>query len=106
MARPRKTMRFEEILKPLSIADLKQLKVEVSSEIRVKEREALRIKSEEQARKIRDKIRIGQQIVFTERGAKGGSLKAEVIGIFTDKVQVNAGGRKRSIALSRIESIG
>ncbi len=103
MARPRKTMKFEQVLSPLSIADLKILKTEVTSEIRVKERELAREKSEEQARKIRDKIRIGQQIVFAEKGKK---TKAEVIGIFTDKVQINVAGRKRSIALNRIESIG
>ncbi len=103
MARPRKTMKFEQVLSPLSIADLKILKTEVTSEIRVKERDLARAKSEEQARKIRDKIRIGQKIVFSEKGKK---IKAEVIGIFTDKVQISVAGRKRSIALSRIESIG
>ena len=105
MARPRKTMRFSDILSPLSVADLKQLKSEVTSEIRVKEREAVRAKDEEEARKMRDKIRIGQRIVFNQRGAGGGSVKAEVIGIFAEKVQVEVDGRKRSIALTRIEGV-
>ena len=105
MARPRKTMRFSDTLTPLSVADLKQLKAEVTSEIRVKEREALRQKSEQEARKMRDKIRIGSKIVFSQRGAGGGALKAEVIGIFADKVQVEVDGRKRSIALTRIENV-
>ena len=105
MARPRKTMRFSDILSPLSITDLKQLKSEVTSEIRIKEREYIREKSEENARKIRDKIRIGNTVVFNQRGAGGGSVKAEVIGIFADKVQVEVDGRKRSIALIRIESV-
>lgn len=105
MARPRKTMRFADILSPLSVADLKQLKTEVGSEIRVKEREALREMNEENARKMRDKIRIGQRITFDQRGAGGGVVKAEVIGIFADKVQVEVDGRKRSIALTRIDSV-
>lgn len=106
MARPRKSMRYGEILNPLSVAELKVLKVEVAAEIRIKEREVLKEKQEEQARKVRDKIRIGQRIVFTERGKGQNPQKAEVVGIFTDKVQVLVDGRKRSIALTRIESVG
>jgi len=38
MARPRKVLKFAEILNPLSIAELKQLKDEITTEIRVKAR--------------------------------------------------------------------
>ncbi len=48
MARPRKSMRYGEILNPLSVAELKVLKVEVAAEIRIKEREVLKEKQEEQ----------------------------------------------------------
>ena len=105
MARPRKTLKFAEILNPLSVADLKQLKAEAVAEIRVKERELVKAKSEETARKLRDKIRIGSKISFSKKGAGGGSIKAEVIGIFADKVQVEVDGRKRSVALIRVVSV-
>lgn len=105
MARPRKTQKFADMLAPLSVDDLKTLKLEVTSEIRVKEREIEKAKNEENARKIRDKIRIGNHIVFEQRDSSTGSIKAEVIGIFADKVQVEVDGRKRSIALTRIESV-
>lgn len=105
MARPRKTLKFAEILSPLSVDELKQLKNEISAEIRIKERELIKAKTEENARKIRDKIRIGNKITFGQRGAGGGSVKAEVIGIFADKVQVEVDGRKRSVALVRVDSV-
>ena len=103
MARPRKALKFASIVTPLSIADLKQLKTEVTAEIRIKEREAARKKSEEEAKKILNKIRIGSTVEFDQRGAGGGTIRADVIGIFADKVQVEVDGRKRSIALVRIQ---
>lgn len=105
MARPRKTTKFAEYLGSLNVADLKLLKTEITSEIRVREREAIKAKNEAEALKIRDKIRIGSQITFEQRGSEGTPLKAEVIGIFTDKVQVEVEGRKRSIALTRVTSV-
>lgn len=105
MARPRKTLKYADILSPLSIAELKLLKSEITSEIRIKERESIKTRTEENARKIRDKIRIGSKVTFTQRGAGGGSVKAEVIGIFADKVQVEVDGRKRSVALVRIDGV-
>ncbi|MDF1568870.1 MAG: hypothetical protein RQ801_04335 [Spirochaetaceae bacterium] len=105
MARPRKTQKFADMLAPLSVEELKTLKVEVTSEIRIKEREIEKAKNEENARKMRDKIRIGNHILFEQRGSGNGSVKAEVIGIFADKVQVEVDGRKKSIALTRIESV-
>jgi len=104
MARPRKNLKFEEFLDSLSIADLKQLKKEAATEIKIKEREAQRIKLEENAKKIRDKIKIGNKVTFTERG-NNKEIQAEVIGIFADKIQVETGGRKRSVALVRVVSI-
>ena len=41
MARPRKTLKYADILGPLGTEELKQLKNEISAEIRIKEREAL-----------------------------------------------------------------
>lgn len=105
MARPRKTLKFAEILTPLSVEELKQLKTEISAEIRIKERESIKAKTEENARKIRDKIRIGNKVTFSQRGTGSGSVKAEVIGIFADKVQVEVDGRKRSVALIRVDSV-
>lgn len=105
MARPRKTLKYADVLNPLSVDDLKQLKNEITAEIRIKEREIIKAKTEENARKIRDKIRIGNRVTFNQRGAGGGSVKADVIGIFADKVQVEVDGRKRSVALIRVESV-
>ena len=105
MARPRKTLRYAEVLSPLSIEDLKQLKNEITAEIRIKEREIIKTKTEEGARKIRDKIRIGSKVTFNQRGAGGGSVKADVIGIFADKVQVEVDGRRRSVALIRVVGV-
>ncbi|GEM_PF-3125278 len=105
MARPRKTLKYAEILSPLSIADLRLLKDEVSTEIRVKEAEVKKAESEEAALKIRDKIRIGSKVTFNEKATGGKSIKAQVIGIFADKVQVEVGGRKRSVSLVRITNV-
>ena len=105
MARPRKSLKYAEVLNPLSVADLKQLKAEIVAEIRIKERETLKVKDEENARKIRDKIRIGNKVTFSQRGTGGGSVKAEVIGIFADKVQVEVDGRKRSVSLVRVTGV-
>jgi len=105
MARPRKTLKYAEVLSPLSIADLKLLKAEVSTEIRVKETEVKKAEFEEAALKVRDKIRIGSKITFNEKATGGKSIKAQVIGIFADKVQVEVGGRKRSVALVRVSNV-
>ena len=106
MPRPRKALKFADILGPMDIADLKTLKNEASAEIRLKEREVQRIKSEQEALKIRDKIKIGQKVTFEQFGADGGSIKAAVIGIFSNKVQVEVEGRKKSVALTRIIAVG
>ncbi len=105
MARHRKAQQFDEVLSPLSIAELKILKTEVASEIRIKERAEDRKKNEADAQKILNKIRIGSIVVFDQRGGKGGNIKAEVEGIFKDKVQVEVEGRKRSVALIRIQRV-
>lgn len=105
MARPRKALKHADVLSPLSVEDLKQLKGEVVAEIRIKEREIIKEKSEEIARKVRDKIRIGSKISFNKKGTGSGSIKAEVIGIFADKVQVEIDGRKRSVALIRVINV-
>jgi len=105
MARPRKALKYSDVLSPLSVADLKLLKNEVVAEIRIKEREIIKANSEEAARKVRDKIRIGSKISFDKKGTGGGSIKAEVIGIFADKVQVEVDGRKRSVALTRVNNV-
>ena len=105
MARPRKVLRYAAVLEPLSITDLKQLKNETAIEIRVKEREANLAKRRQDARKIRDRIRIGSQVTFDQRGSADGSAKAEITGIFADKVQVEIDGRKRSVALIRVTKV-
>lgn len=105
MARPRKALKFADVVSPLSIADLKLLKAEVAAEIRIKEREEARVKSEADAKKILNKIRIGSTVIFDQRGAGGGIVEATVNGIFADKVQVEVDGRKRSVALVRIQSV-
>ncbi len=105
MARPRKALKFADIVTPLSIADLKVLKTEVAAEIRIKERDESRQRSEAEAKKVLNKIRIGSTVEFDQRGAGGGSIKADVIGIFADKVQVEVDGRKRSVALVRIKNV-
>lgn len=106
MARPRKALKFADVLGPLGIADLKVLKTEVAVETRHKEREELRTKSEQESRKMRDRIKIGQTISFHQSGPNGQLIKAEVIGIFANKVQVEVGGRKRSVALTRVTAVG
>ncbi|RKX86743.1 MAG: hypothetical protein DRP70_09715 [Spirochaetes bacterium] len=105
MARPRKNLKYADLLSPLSITDLKLLKDEVSTEIRVKGTELKKAESEEAALKIRDKIRIGSKITFNEKATGGKSIKAQVIGIFADKVQVEVGGRRRSVALVRVSNV-
>ncbi len=105
MSRPRKTLKFESLLGPLSVDELKILKAEIAVKIRQKEREESLKKAELSSRKLRDKIKIHQKISFTHSTPGGQLIKAEVIGIFADKVQVEVGGRKRSVALSRIVAV-
>ena len=103
MPRPKKTNNYASTLEGLSIDELKMLKNETSAAIRVREREAEQAKRQENATKLRDKIRIGNKITFTQQGK--GQLSAEVTGIFADKVQVVVGGRRRSVNLVRIVSV-
>lgn len=105
MARQRKPQKFDNYLSNLSVEDLKQLREETVTQIRRIERETAKAKVMENAKKLRDKIRIGNKVTFNQRGAGGGRVKAEVIGIFADKVQVEVNGRKRSVALVRIEAV-
>ena len=120
MARPRKASKFDDLFSSLSVEELKQLKADTSKEIKRQENEIKRNerklkkqkedelkkeKSKEIARKNRDKIRIGSKISYNKTGADGGTIKAEVIGIFAEKVQIEVDGRKRSIALEKIISV-
>lgn len=105
MPRPRKALKFADVLGPMDVSDLKILKAEVAVEIRLKERQEIRLKLEQESRKIRDKIRIGQKITFEQSGVSGKTVEAEVIGIFADKVQVEVDGRRRSITLKRVKSV-
>lgn len=105
MARPRKVLKFASILTPLSIADLKILKSEVIIETRLKGMATIRDRKEQESRKMRNKIKIGQAITFKQSGPNGRTIEAEVLGIFADKVQVNIEDRKRSVSLTRILSV-
>lgn len=105
MPRPRKSLKFEEMLDPMSIADLQVLKNEVAVVIRLKTREEIRVKNENESRKIRDKIKIGSIVHFQNSGSSKALVKAEVTGIFSDKVQVLAAGRQKTIALTRVKSV-
>jgi len=105
MARQRKVSKFDELFSSLSVEDLKVLKTDAAKEIKRKEDELKKEKSKENARKIRDKIRIGSKISYKKNGADGGTIKAEVIGIFAEKVQIEVDGRKRSVALVKVISV-
>ncbi len=105
MARPRKALKFAEVLGPLSLSDLKILKAEVVIEIRLKERAVQRTKKEQESSKLRNKIKIGQTISFKQSSPTNKIVKATVLGIFADKVQVEVNNRKRSVALSRVLTI-
>ena len=105
MARPRKDLKFSDLLNSLSDADLKLLKKEVSTEQKNRIEAAKNAKAEELALKIRDKIRIGSKITFSDKKADGGSIRTEVTGIFAEKVQVEVNGRKRSVSLTKITKV-
>ena len=102
MPRPRKSTKFTKLLKDLGLDDLKTLKSEVGYQIRTLEKTAEATKREAAAAKMRDRLKIGQSITYRQRGGVTG--KAEIIGIFVDKVQVLSDGKKKSISLVKIES--
>ena len=105
MARPKKELTFSELFKELSDADLKLLKKEVATEQKNRSEAAKNAKAEELALKVRDKIRIGSKITFSDKKADGGFIKTEVTGIFADKVQVEVNGRKRAVSLVKITKV-
>ncbi len=105
MARPRKALKFANVLGSLSVPDLKILKNEVAIELRLKERAVQRTLKEQDASKLRNKIKIGQTISFKQSSPTNKVVEATVLGIFANKVQVEVNNRKRSVALSRVLSI-
>ena len=105
MARPRKAQRFSGFFADLEVSDLKVLKKEVASEISIREKKVERKKGQENAKKIRDKIRIGNVVNFTQRMEGGPIIRAEVVGIFANKIQVLVEGRKRSISIFKVKSV-
>lgn len=105
MPRPRKPLKFATILDDMDISDLKNLKEEIATMLRIKDRALEKRKRDIEARKMRDRIKIGQTVTFMQSGSTEGMLNGDVVAIFEDKVQIKMGDKRRSVALARITNI-
>lgn len=100
MPRPKKTSKFADYLIALSIDEMKILVREASSEIKSREKAVVKEAEIEKAKKLRDKLKIGDKVTGK---ATGGNVTGEVIGIFAEKVQIKTSdGKKKSLPFHRI----
>ena len=99
MARAKKTDYYKNIYESLSYEDKLVLKTELDYAIKADERAMAKKELEENARKIRDKIKIHDKVKYS---FKKEVLTGEVVAITVDKVQVITNGTKRYIPYGKI----
>ncbi len=100
MARARKTEIYKNVYESLSYEDKLVLKTELDYAIKADERAMAKEQQEEDAKKIRDKIKIHDTVKYK---FKKEILSGEVIAITVDKIQVMTDGNKRSVPYNKIE---
>ena len=100
MARAKKTENYVNIYSELSLDEMKVLRTELDYAIKAQEREELKKLKEEDAKKLRDTLKIHDKIKFM---AKKDTVEGEVITISIDKVQVLVGGtEKKTVPYGKI----
>lgn len=100
MARAKKTEKFVKLYADLSLEDKRTLRTEVDYAIKAQEREELKKAKEEEAKKLRDTLKIHDKIKFMN---KKDTVEGEVITIAVDKVQVMVNGtEKKTVPYGKI----
>lgn len=100
MARAKKTELYRNLYGNLSLDDMKVLRTELDYAIKALQREEIKRLREEDARQLRDSLKIHDKVRFL---VKKDTKEGEVVTISVDKVQVlMAGGEKKSISYQKI----
>lgn len=100
MARAKKTDIFMNLYSDLTIDEMKTLKTELEYAIKEKLREVAKTVKKEEARKLRDTLRIHDKIRFRAGKETG---EGEVVTISVDKVQVILkDGSKKTVSYQKI----
>ena len=92
MARAKKTENYVSIYSELSLDEMRLLRTELDYAIKAQEREELKKLKEEDAKKLRDTLKIHDKIKFM---VKKDTVEGEVVTISVDKVQVLVGGKEK-----------
>ncbi|OQY35686.1 MAG: hypothetical protein B6241_00400 [Spirochaetaceae bacterium 4572_59] len=99
MARAKKTDAYKYVYENLSYEDKVILRTELEYAIKADERDFAKLNQKENARKVRDKLKIHDKIKYL---FKKEELLGEIIAITVDKVQVISGETKRSVSYNKI----
>ncbi len=100
MARSKKTDKYLSIYENFSVEDMKVLRTELDYAIKAVEREELKLAQEEEAKKLRDTLKIHDSVKFM---VKKEVVSGEVITISVDKVQVlTADGLRKTVPYKKI----
>lgn len=100
MARAKKTDIYKEIYSDLSIDEMKALKTELEYAIKDQLREAARKAKKEEAKKLRDTLKIHDRVKFL---VKKEAQEGEVVTISVDKVQVQLkDGSRKTVAYQKL----
>ncbi|MDC7231986.1 MAG: hypothetical protein PQJ58_02045 [Spirochaetales bacterium] len=101
MARAKKTDKFRKLYQEMSLEDMKTLRTELDYAIKDQIRAAALQARAEEARKLRDTLKIHDTVKFP---VKKEIWEGEVVTISVDKVQVvMKDGRKKSVSYQKIQ---
>lgn len=101
MARAKKTDVYKDVYQNLSYEEKLVLRTELEYAIKADERILTKSNEKEDAKKIRNKLKIHDKIKYIYKKEE---LVGEVIAITVDKVQVLTGNDKRSVPYHKIVS--
>lgn len=99
MARAKKTDAYKNVYENLSYEEKLVLRTELEYAIRADERDLAKKNQKEDAKKVRDKLKIHDKIKYI---FKKEEVVGEIIAITVDKVQVISGDVKRSVSYNKI----
>ena len=99
MARAKKTEAYKSVYENLSYEEKLVLKTELEYAIKADERELAKQNQKEDARKIRDKLKIHDKVKYIYKKEE---TTGEIIAITVDKVQVLSGDVKRTVPYHKI----
>ncbi len=99
MARAKKTDVYKNVYENLSYDEKLVLRTELEYAIKADEREISKKSQKEDAKKVRDKLKIHDKIKYMYKKEE---VVGEIIAIAVDKVQVLSGENKRSVSYNKI----